>query len=139
MVFSNIALLLTITSKVILNSLKTWACLKNQSYKNFLQVDTSILWIEDSVIDTALNLPIKINNIFFADICRCYDTIPLHGQDNIMIAITFVTSLAYKQAASTQPKDVTSIWVRIAFDGSHASAKWAIHQPQYFSWLKTVW
>ena len=78
-VFSNIALLLTITSKVILDSLKTWACLKNQSYKNFLQVDTSIFWIVDSVIDTALNLPIEINDIFVADICRCYETIPLHG------------------------------------------------------------
>ena len=53
-----------------------------------------------------------------------------------MIAITFVTSLAYKQVASTQPKAVTSIWVRIAFDGSHASAKWAIHQPQYGPWIQ---
>jgi hypothetical protein len=41
-VFTNIALLLTITSKVILDSLKTWASLKIQSYKIFLQVDTNI-------------------------------------------------------------------------------------------------
>ena len=135
-VFSNIALLLTITSKVILDTLKTWACLKNQSYKNFLQVDTSIFWIVDSVIDTALNLPTKINDIFVADICRCYETIPLHGQDNIMTAIQFLTGLAYKQAASAHPRAITSIWVRITSDGSPASAKWATHQPQYGSWVQ---
>ena len=63
--FSNIALLLTITSKVILDSLKSWACLKNQSYKNFLQVNTSTLWIVDSIIDTTLNLPSKIEDILW--------------------------------------------------------------------------
>ena len=78
-VLSNIALLLTITSKVILDSLNTWACLKNQSYRNFLQIGISIFWIVDSVIDIALNLPIKINNIFVVDICRYYETILLHG------------------------------------------------------------
>jgi hypothetical protein len=135
-VFSNIALLLTITSKVLLDSLKTWACLKNQSYKNFLQVDTSIFWIVDSIIDTTLNLPNVMHDIFVADICRCYETIPLHGQDNILTAITFITSLAYRQAAIAHPKAVTYMWVRIGSDGSPASAKWATHQPWYGSWVQ---
>jgi hypothetical protein len=106
-VFSNIALLLTITSKVILDSLKTWAFLKNQSYKNFLRVDTSIFWIVDSIIDTTLNLPHDLHDIFVADICRCYEMIPLQGSDNILTAITFIVNLAYKQAATAHPRAST--------------------------------
>jgi hypothetical protein len=135
-VFSNIALLLTITSKVILDSLKTWAFLKNQSYKNFLQVDTSTFWIVDSIIDTTLNLPNVMHDIFVADICRCYETIPLQGQDNILTAITFIIGLAYRQAATAHPKALTYMWVRIGSDGIPASAKWATHQPRYGSWVQ---
>jgi hypothetical protein len=41
-VFSNIAKLLTITSKVMLEAVKTWVHSKIQSYQSFLRVDTSI-------------------------------------------------------------------------------------------------
>ena len=135
-VFSNIALLFTITSKVILDSLKAWACLKNQSYKSFLRVDTSTFWIIDSIIDATLNLPSKIEDIFVADICRCYETIPLHGDDNILDAISFLTGLVYKQEALAHPRALTHIWVRITNEGTPASAQWATHQPRYGSWVQ---
>ena len=56
-VYSNIALLLIITSNLILDIVKSWAQLKEKGYKNFLQVDTSLFWIVDSIIDTVLNFP----------------------------------------------------------------------------------
>jgi hypothetical protein len=67
-VFSNIATLLTITSKIILESVKAWAHLKILSYKNFLRADTSIFWLVDSIIDTTLNLPNEMLDSFVADI-----------------------------------------------------------------------
>ena len=63
-VFSNIALLLTVTSNVILESVKTWAHTKVISYKTFLQVDTSLYWLVSSIIDTTLNLPSSMYDIF---------------------------------------------------------------------------
>ena len=90
----------------------------------------------DSIIDTTLNLPSKIEDIFVADICRCYETIPLHREDNTLIAIMFITSLAYKQAAQAHPRAMTHIWVQICSDSIPASTQWATHQPRYGSWIQ---
>ena len=95
-VFSNIASLLTMTSKLILEAFKAWALFKAIGYKRFFRVQTRLYWIIDSVIDTTLNLPSEIHDIYVADICRCYESIPLHGPDNLTEAITFVSSTAYK-------------------------------------------
>jgi hypothetical protein len=65
-------------------------------YKNILRVDTNMYWIIDSVVDATLNLPDQILDIFVADICCCYESIPLQGPDNLLEAITFVTSMAFK-------------------------------------------
>jgi hypothetical protein len=134
-VFSNIARLLTITSKVILEIVKTWALLKVQSYLHFLRADTSIFWIVDSIIDTTLNLPPELHDIFVADICRCYETIPIQGPDNLLTAITYVSKLAFKQVGTEHPKATTSLWVRVGTDGSLAATKWATRQPQYGTWV----
>lgn len=67
-IFSNIAILLTITSKMILELVKTWAHTKVSTYKNFLQVDTSLYWIVNSIIDTILNLPTSMHDIYVVDI-----------------------------------------------------------------------
>jgi hypothetical protein len=134
-VFSNIARLLIITSKVILKTVKTWALLKVQSYSNFLRVDTSIFWIVDSIIDTTLNLPKKLHDIFVADICRYYETIPLQGHDNLLKAITFVTNLAFMQAVLAHPKATTSLWVRSGSDGAPAATRWATCHPQCGTWV----
>ena len=74
----------------------------------------------ESIIDTSLNLLSQITDIFVVDICRCYETIPLHSQDNILTAITYLTNIAYKQAAVAHPKAMTHMWVRIGTDGSPA-------------------
>lgn len=135
-VFSNIALVLTITSKLLLQAVKTWAGSKKQSYKSFLRVDTSIFWLIDSIIDTTLNLPDQIHDIFVADICRCYEMIPLQGPDKLHTAIAYVTRIAYRHAASAHPKSVTSIWVRSTNDGTPAAARWATTHPQYGNWVE---
>ena len=95
-VFSNIALLLTITSNLILESVKIWAHTKVSNYENFLQVDTSIFWLVNSIIDTTLNLPSSMHDIYVADISRCYETIPLNGSDNLFQAISFIVTIAFK-------------------------------------------
>ena len=135
-VFSNIALLLTITSNVILESIKTWALTKISYYKRFLQVDTSIFWLVSSIIDTTLNLPDSMHDIFVADITRCYETIPLSGPDNLFQAISFIITTAYKQAAVSHPYTQTNLWIRVAADKCPAVAKWATRRPAYGNWFE---
>jgi hypothetical protein len=134
-VFSNIALLLTIASKLVLHSFKGWASSKLKDYKTFLQVNTSFFWIVDSIIDTTLNLPVSISDIFVVDISRCYETNPLEGPDNLSDAITFITITAFKQAALDHPRATTYLWIRLAPDGTLAATKWCTHCPQYGQWL----
>jgi hypothetical protein len=99
-VFSNIALLLTITSKLILESFKAWAVNIEKSYKRFLNIDTSIFWIIDSVIDATLSIPTQIFDIFVVDISRCYEIIPLKGPNNLLDALTYITNLAKHRGGS---------------------------------------
>jgi hypothetical protein len=135
--FSNIALLLTITSKLILESFKAWVVNTEKSYKRFLNVDTSILWIIDSVLDATLNLPTQISDIYVADISRCYEAILLKGPDNLLDALTYITNLA-KQAATTHPRAETSIWVRISNDGTPANAQWYTRKPNCSNWFPLI-
>ena len=78
-VFSNIAKLLTITSSLILESFKEYARLMEQSYCNFLQVQTSMFWIISLFVEATLNFRDDMTNIFVADITQCYESIPLEG------------------------------------------------------------
>jgi hypothetical protein len=133
-VFTNIAILLTITSKLVLESVKIWARTKLNDYKNFLQVNTSLYWIINSIIDTILNLPSSMHDIFVADISRCYETSPLSGPDNLNDAISFIIAIAFKQANLLHPKAHTQLWVRIDNNGSPACTKWATRRPQYGCW-----
>lgn len=134
-VFSNIALLLTITSNEVLESFKIWAHSTERSYKNFLNVKTSMFWLVDSIIDTTLNLPEKITDVFVADITQCYESIPLEGDNNLLDAIAFIVNTAYKQAATNHPKADTLLWIRIGQDGSPANAKWGTRAPNYGNWF----
>ena len=135
-VFSNIAVMLTLTSKPILEAFKTWAHTKALGYKRFLRVNTRLYWIIDSVIDTTLNLPSEIHDIFVADICRCYESIPLQGPDNLFEALTFVLSTAFKQANLEHPKTTCHMWVKRGADGTPKAAKWATHQPKLGVWIE---
>ena len=135
-IFSNIALLLTLTSNVILESFKSWAGTKIQGYKYFLNVRTSLFWMVDLVIDTMFNLPSDMHDVYVADISRCFETIPLTGPDNLLDAITFITTTVFKQAALLHPKARTSIWVRTDQSGTPARAVWATRKPQSGCWFE---
>jgi hypothetical protein len=135
-VFSNIAPLLTITSKTILELFKEWARSKVHTYKTFLNVETSLYWIIDSIIDTTLNLPDTMSDIFVADISRCYETIPLHGPDNLLDAVKFISTIAFKQAALSHPRAHTSLWVRVLQQGVPATTKWSTNCPRQGNWFE---
>ena len=76
-VFSNLAILLILTSTEILESIKLWAKVTERGIKNFLHIDTSLYWIIDSMMDATLNFPEKIHDIFVVDITCCYESILL--------------------------------------------------------------
>jgi hypothetical protein len=99
-VLSKLAILLTLTSTMILESIKLWAKSTERGIKNFLLVNTSLYWIIDSIMDAILNFPEKIHDIFVVDITRCYESIPLQGSDNLIQAVTFIINLAFKQASA---------------------------------------
>jgi hypothetical protein len=52
--------------------MKEWAFKKHKALKSFLNVDTSIDWITNSVYEVSLNLLEKIDHMFAADITKCY-------------------------------------------------------------------
>ena len=134
-VFSGIATLLTVTSKLVFETFKSWAKDTEQCYRNFLKVDTSLCWIVDSIIDATLNFPSFMTDIFVADITRCYESIPLQGEDNLFDAITFITNIAFKHASLLHPRCTTLMAVRIASDGTPGVAKWTTALPQSGNWL----
>lgn len=68
--FSNIAVLLSITSKLILKLIKTWVQSKVINHKNFLQANTSMFWLINSIIDAIFNLSTSIHDMFVVDISR---------------------------------------------------------------------
>ena len=103
-------------------------------YKNFLQVDTSIYWIIDSINDFCLNLPREIHNIYVADITRCFETIPINGQDTLYEAMKFITSLGVKNFNSKHPRSEPTIWFKINKQGFTIRAIWASSCPTYDNW-----
>lgn len=96
--FSIIADLLTTATNAILPQLKSWAAQKQLAYFNFLHVDTSLFWIVQSTLEVALNLPAQLNDIFVADISRCYEAIPTTGKDALGTAISACIHKAFQQA-----------------------------------------
>jgi hypothetical protein len=126
-VYSNIALLLTITSNLVMDTVKSSARMTEKGYKNFLQTD--------SIIDTTLNFPEMIHDVFVEDVTRCYESIPLQGSHNLLDAISFIITLAYKHVALEHPKACSQLWVRLNQDNTPALAKWSTCQPSYGNWF----
>jgi hypothetical protein len=87
------------------DTVKSWA--QKKGYINFMQTDTSMFWIVNSIIDTMLNFPENIYDIFVANVTHCYEAIPLHDLDNLLDAISFIITIAYKYAALEHPKVCT--------------------------------
>ena len=134
-IYSNVASLLTSLTMVILESFKGWARKRTSSYRSFLGCDTSIFWIVYSILQVVLNFPSHLHDIYVADVTRCYESIPLQGQDNLLDAVKFVVNIGFKEASSLHPKALNRLWVRINPDGSPRIARWATSQPHSDGWI----
>ena len=134
-VFSGIAHMLTIASKLILEAVKEWAAEMACSYKGFLQVDTSLFWLVNSAIEVALNIPENISDIFVADITRCFELIPLDGKDNLPDAIGYLIHIGFEQQQKVHPRATPKIWIRVDQEGQAARACWGTSAPSYGSWF----
>ena len=102
----------------VLESFKGWAKKIVAGYRNFLQCDTSVFWIIDSVLQVTINFPTQLDDVFVADVTRCYETIPLQGPDNLLAALHFVTNIGFKEALSQHPKAVNKLWIKFHTDGA---------------------
>ena len=133
-IYVNIATLITIATMSLLEEVKQWAKTTTNGYKNFLQVDTSIYWIIDSINDFCLNIPQKVHNIYVADITRCFETIPVNGHDTLFEAMEFITSLGVKNFKSKHPRSEPIIWFRTNEHGVTTRVVWASTCPAYGNW-----
>ena len=133
--YSGIAHLLTITTMLILDSVKHWAAEKARTYATFFQVKTSLFWLVNSVVEVALNMPDNLSNIYVADITRCYESIPLQGMDNLPQTISKLIKIGFKQQKALHPRSNSLIWVRVDSEGNAARAIWATQAPKYGSWF----
>ena len=132
--YVNFATLVTIATMALLEEVKQWPNTTIKGYKNFLKVDTSIYWIIDSINDFCLNLPQNVHNIYVADITRCFETIPVNGQDTLFEAMEFITSLGIKNFKRKHPKSEPQVWYRTNADGVPSKAVWASTCPNYGNW-----
>lgn len=135
-VYSNIAKLLTIATMEVLEPFKIWAKRTIDGYANFLKVKTSIYWIIDSVMQVTLNLPENMHEVYVADITRCYESIPLHGKNNLLDALKFVLKIGFKQARTQHPKAVTNLWIKTDTTGTPTTAQWSTTQPRSNGWFQ---
>jgi hypothetical protein len=120
---------------LILESVKNWAAKKAQTYFTFFQVKTSLFWLVNSVIEVALNMPEVLSDIYVADVTRCYESIPLEGDDNLPSAITGLIKIGFKQQKTLHPRSTPIIWVRVDQEGQAAKAVWGSKAPSYGSWF----
>lgn len=134
-VFSNVAHMLTIATMALLEHVKEWAKATEQGYRNFLRCQTSIFWLVNSSVEVALNLPEKIQDVFVADVTRCYESIPLQGPDNLIDAISNIIKLGFRQAKHNHPRADPRIWIRVDSEGCAARATWATSCPSYGQWF----
>ena len=135
-IYVNLATLITVTTMALLEDVKQWAKTTLTGYKNFLGVDTSIYWIIDSINDFCLNIPSNVHNIYVADITRCFETIPVNGEDTLFEAMEFITSLGVKNFKRKHPKSEPSIWFKIDTNGITTKAVWASTCPTYGKWIQ---
>jgi hypothetical protein len=134
-VYSNLAHLLTITTMLVLEMVKEWAMGLSQGYTNFLKVNTSLYWLVNSSIEVALNLPDQIHDVFVADITRCYESIPLHGPDNLIDAVAFIIRIGFRHAKTRYPRASPLVWVRVNSEGTAAKASWSTSRPSQGDWF----
>ena len=111
-IYVNIATLFTISTMALLNEVNEWATTTVKGYRNFLGIDTSIYWIIDFITDFTLNIPEKINNIYVADITKCFESIHVSGKDTMYDAMEFITQIGVSNMRRKHPKSEHLLWVR---------------------------
>ena len=134
--YVNIATLLTIATMALLDEVKEWASTNVKGYKNFLGIDTSMYWIIDSITDFTLNIPEVINNIYVADITRCFESIPISGKDTLYDAMEFITQIGISNMKRKHPKSEQVLWVKINDKGITTKALWASTCPKNGEWFQ---
>ena len=134
-IYVNVATLLTLSTMALLEEVKEWATTTVNGYKNFLGVDTSIYWIIDSIVDFTLNIPEKINNIYVADITRCFESIPISGNDTLYDAMEFITNIGMTNMRHKHPRSQQLLWIRINDKGVTTKAIWTSTCPKYGEWF----
>lgn len=99
-----------------------WATTTINEYKNFLDIDTSIYWIIDSIFDFTLNIPKNINNIYVVDITRCFESIPIWDNDTLYDAMEFITNIGMTNMRREHPRSKQLLWIRINDKGVRTKA-----------------
>ena len=132
--YVNLASLVTVTTMSLLEEVRQWANTTLTGYSNFLKANTSLYWVIDSINDFCLNLPHEVHNIYVADITRCFETIPVNGQDTLFEAMEFITSLGVKNFKSKHPRSELNVWFRTNPSGVTTKAVWASTCPKYGNW-----
>jgi hypothetical protein len=134
-IYINVAILLTISSMTLLEEVKEWTHTTIKGYKNFLRVETPIYWIIDSTTDFTLNTPDIINNIYVANITRCFESILISGNDTLYDAMESITRLDMSNMRNKQPRSKQLFWVRINDKGVTTKVIWASTCPKYGDWF----
>ncbi|EFJ09726.1 hypothetical protein SELMODRAFT_427748 [Selaginella moellendorffii] len=93
-VFSEITICLTAILKGIQEALQNVA---DDFYARakFFGGKTNACWILGSTQEFAINLPDKITTIYTGDITKCYEAIPLEGDQGLTTAMTNLVNLAF--------------------------------------------
>ena len=133
--YVNIATLLTISTMALLEEVKEWATNTVKGYRNFLGINTSVYWVIDSINDFTLNIPETINNIYVADITRCFESIPISGKDTLYEAMEFITQIGISNLKRKHPRSETLLWIKINEKGITTKAVWASTCPRYGDWF----
>lgn len=134
-VYSNIATLITLATMAVLDHFRVWAKKTVTGYNRFLKIDTSILWMVDSILHVTLNLPCEMHDIYVADVTKCFESIPLSGNDNLLDAVRFFLKIGFHEAALLHPKADTILWVKINSDGTPCSTCWNTTCPRSGYWI----
>ena len=88
----------------LLDEVKKLATTIIKGYTNFLNVDTFMYWIIDSITDFILDIHTMINNIYPDDIIRCFESIFILGNDALYDAMEFITDLGMTNLRRKHPR-----------------------------------
>lgn len=134
-IFSGLASIITQLLQLVIIEIKAWCRLRMHTYKQFDRVDSCIYWVIDSLFDFTLNLPEQIFSLYITDITRCYESIPLTGNDNLPDALNFLICMVF-QHHHISKRTERVMWVHInTMTGKADIAKWSTNCSGNSCWL----